>query len=164
MKKHSILSCARLAVLLLCLIAAITGCGRKGAPVPDYSLDAFSFASLSAEASADGSIDFYAKLSGAVQNMEYFVLEMQPVDGELCAGCPFLAQEQYRSDARDAWDGSDSSALRFHYRPLFPGSAYRWRLIGYNIYSGISAVVSPMQTVLAGGGPAGPLSLPEMGE
>lgn len=146
-----------------CLLLALAGCGRKGAPIPDYSVDEFAFGELSAEAAADGAVTFQGAITGASQNVEYMVLEMQAVDGELCEGCPFLAQDQYRIDARDAWENNSGSAFSFVYRPVFPGTIYRWRLIGHNLYSGLPDVTSPMQTVFMQGA-SGALSVPGRGE
>ena len=144
---------------LLVGLLALAGCGRKGDPVPDYSRDAFSFTDLAAEAAADGVITFSGNVSGAAQNMEYMVLEMQAVDGELCEGCPFLAQEQQRIDARDAWESETGSSFSFVHRPVFPGCAWRWRLVGHNLYSGLADVTSPMQTVFMDS-----VSMPAAGE
>ena len=162
MKRCSAFSGACFAILLIATLTLV-GCGRKGDPVPDFSRDEFSFTSLSAEAAADGSVRFQGSVAGASQNLEYMVLEMQAVDGELCEGCPFLAQDQYRVDSRDAWESENGSSFSFVYRPVFPGGAYRWRLIGHNLYSGLPDVVSPMQTVFMDGS-SGALSMPEFGE
>ena len=164
MKPCAVFSGAGVTALCLCLMLMLAGCGRKGDPVPDYSIDEFSFASLNAEAAADGAITFQGSVEGASQNLEYLVLEMQAVDGELCEGCPFLAQEQHRVDSRDAWENETGSAFSFVYRPVFPGSAYRWRLIGHNIYSGPPDVVSDMQTVFMEGSSYGAISMPGVGE
>lgn len=147
MERSSVLWKLFMPAALLCLALALAGCGRKGAPVPDYSRDAFSFTDLAAEAAADGVITFSGSVSGAAQNMEYMVLEIQAVDGELCEGCPFLAQEQQRIDSRDAWESESGSSFSFVYRPVFSGYAWRWRLVGHNLYSGLADVISPMQTV-----------------
>lgn len=163
MKRCSAFSSVYLVTLLICAMMTFTGCGRKGDPVPDFSRDEFSFATLSSEAAADGTITFQGTVSGASQNLEYMVLEMQAVDGELCEGCPFLAQEQHRVDSRDAWESENGSAFSFVYRPVFPGNVYRWRLIGHNLYSGLPDVVSPMQTVFMDG-VSGALSMPGIGE
>ena len=149
-----------MAALLICLMLVLVGCGRKGDPVPDYSLDEFAFGALSAEAAADGTVTFQGTVTGASQNLEFMVLEMQAVDGELCEGCPFLAQDQHRVDARDAWENETGSSFSFVYRPVFPGRVYRWRLTGHNLYSGLPDVVSPMQTVFMDGS----LSMPALGE
>ena len=156
----------RLVVFLafsFCVFVLFGGCGRKGAPIPDYSVDEFAFGALRAEAAADGSITFQGTVTGASQNMEYMVLEMQAVDGELCEGCPFLAQDQYRVDSRDAWESENGSSFSFVYRPAFKGEIYRWRIIGRNVYAGLPEVASPMQTVFMDG-VSGALSVAVPGE
>lgn len=135
------------ALLLILGIAVLCGCGRKDDPVPDFSRDSFAFHELSAMLAADGSVTFSGDLTGAFQNMEYMVLEMQPVDGEFCAGCPFLPQDKYRVDSRDAWESENGSRFSFVYRPIFSAELYRWRIIGHNTYSGVPAVTSFVQVV-----------------
>ena len=137
----------RIAVLLVLAVALLAGCGVKGAPKPDYSRDAFGFSELAAILEADGVVTVSGKLTGAFQNAEYLVLQMQPVDGELCAGCPFLPQDQFRIDARDIWEDGDGTTFSIVYSPLFRAGMYRWRVVGYNAYAGIGAVVSEVQSV-----------------
>lgn len=132
-------------VAMLICAALLAGCGRKGAPIPDFSKDEFGFAALEAEVAFDGAVTFQGHVTGEAQNLEYMVLEMQPVDGELCEGCPFLAQEQYRIDSRDAWESENGNAFRFAYRPVFSAAVYRWRIRGHNLYSGLPEVTSPIQ-------------------
>lgn len=162
MERSSVFWKLTAALALLCVALMLGGCGRKGDPVPDHSRDAFAFADLRAVAAADGVVTFSGSVTGASQNLEYMVLEMEAVDGELCEGCPFLAQEQQRVDSRDAWESDSGSAFSFVYRPVFPGRAYRWRLVGHNLYSGLSDVTSPMQTVFMD--PLAPVSMPVDGE
>lgn len=143
-------ACLRKTVFSLVLILSamiLAGCGVKGAPQPDYSRDIFGFTGLTAYLSADGVVTVSGDVTGAFQNVEYLVLEMQPVDGELCAGCPFVPQDQYRIDARDAWESENGSGFSVVYRPIFSAGLYRWRIVGHNIYAGINASVSPVQTV-----------------
>lgn len=132
-------------VLMLCSAVVISACGRKADPVPDFSRDSFVFESLQAEMAVDGTVTFSGDVSGAFQNMEYMVLEMQPVDGELCKGCPFLPQDQHRVDSRDAWESENGSRFSFVYRPVFPAELYRWRIVGHNTYSGVPESVSRIE-------------------
>ena len=137
------------AALLICA-ALLSGCGRKGDPIPDFSKDEFGFAALASEISLDGAVTFQGRVTGEEQNMEYMVLEIQPVDGELCEGCPFLAQEQYRIDSREAWESENGNSFRFAYRPVYPADIYRWRIRGHNLYSGLPEVTSPIQVTNRG--------------
>ncbi|MBQ8172611.1 MAG: hypothetical protein IJ034_01545, partial [Mailhella sp.] len=82
-----------LAVLAVFLFGALAGCGLKGDPRPDFDRDSFSFGEISAVLAADGTVTVRGSLTGAFQNMHFLVLEMQPVDGELCKGCPFVPQD-----------------------------------------------------------------------
>ena len=93
MKKGSLFVYAGRLVLLLVLVGcfALSGCGLKGDPIPDSSSEAFGFEELSAEMTVDGVLTFQGQISGASRNLDYLILEIQPVDDELCLGCPFLA-------------------------------------------------------------------------
>ncbi len=119
----------------------ISGCGKKGDPVPDLSADVFSFADCEAGLYG-GSLNIAASVQGSFQNVEYIVLELQPEDGELCAGCPFLAQESARFEASVLWQGKDPSRIQLSYRPLTPAPSYRARLVGYNTKRGFPEVKS----------------------
>ena len=75
---------------LLCLsVAFVAGCGVKGAPKPDYSRDSFGIAALSSSVEVTGVVSVRGTLTGSFQNVDHLILQIQPVDGELCAGCPF---------------------------------------------------------------------------
>ena len=146
MMKASIRKTSAVVLLMLC-VAVFAGCGVKGAPRPDHSRDLFGFSSLSAVLEGDGVVIIDGKLTGAFQNADYLILQMQPVDGELCAGCPFLPQDQFRIDTRDIWEDGDGSTFSVIYSPLFRADMYRWRMVGYNVYAGVAPVVSDVQTV-----------------
>ena len=149
MKKGSLFACAVHLAFLLVLVScfAVLGCGRKGSPIPDSSREAFGFEELSAEITVDGILTFQGQISGASRNLDYLILEIQPVDDELCLGCPFLAQEQQRFDAKDIWADLSGKNFSFVFAPAYPAGAYRWRLMGRNIFAGISETVSEIQVV-----------------
>ncbi len=131
-----------LAVCLLCI-----NCGLKGNPIPDHSREAFAFGELVAEMSAGSVLTIHGQLTGASQNLDYFVLEIQPVEDELCLGCPFLAQEQQRFDSREILSNDSEKAFNFVYTPLSPAVAYRWRLLARNVYAGVPDILSEIQVV-----------------
>lgn len=132
-------------VFVTCLVMA--GCGLKGDPIPDNAQDEFAFGELSAEMAMDGVLTFNGKMTGASQNLEYLVLEIQPVDGELCLGCPFLAQEQQRFDSRDIWSDPSGGSFSFVFTPVYPAETYRWRLLARNVYAGLPEIVSEVKVV-----------------
>ncbi len=128
-------------VLLSAFVLVTSGCGKKGDPVPDVSADVFSFAGCEARLYG-GALEIGADVRGAFQNVEYIVLELQPEDGEMCAGCPFLAQESTRFEAPVLWQDKNSSRIQLSYRPLTPAQSYRARLVGHNSKSGFPEVRS----------------------
>ena len=133
---------------LLCLTATLfAGCGVKGDPRPDYSRDGFGISSLASSVEAGGLVvSVSGKLTGAFQNADHLILQLQPVDGELCAGCPFLPQEQFLIESEDIWRDGDGTTFEAVVRPVFNVEMYRWRVIGHNTYAGIPAVVSNVQS------------------
>ena len=145
--KRSMFRTLSSAVLALLVFATLSACGLKGAPHPDFSRDAFGFGQLSAVLAVDGAVTVSGELTGQFQNADYFVLQMQPVEGELCTGCPFVPQDQYRFDASDAWESENGSKFSVVYLPIFPAQLYRWRIVGHNVYSGIPTVVSDIAVV-----------------
>ena len=132
---------------LLCLSAAlVAACGVKGDPKPDYSRDNFGIAALASSVEATGVISVSGTLTGAFQNVDHLILQIQPVDGELCTGCPFLPQEQFLIESEDIWRDGDGSTFDAVVRPVFGAEMYRWRIVGQNTYAGIPPVVSEVQS------------------
>ena len=133
---------------LLCLsVGLFAGCGLKGDPRPDYSGDMFGFSRLSASIEAAGVLSVNGTLTGSFENVDYLVLEMQPVDGEFCAGCPFVPQEKLLIESKEIWQDGNGSTFDVTYLPMFKADMYRWRIVGHNVYAGIPALSSEVQTV-----------------
>ena len=132
---------ALLAAMLCAAALLFSGCGKKGDPVPDLSADIFSFAGEEARLYG-GALEIGADVKGAYANVEYVVLELQPEDGEMCAGCPFLAQESARFEASALWPDKNASRVQLTYRPLSQAQSYRVRLVGHNAKSGFPEVKS----------------------
>ena len=82
-----------------------------------------------------------------ITGVEYAVLELEPVDGELCSGCPFTAVEQKRFEAGELRDESAAERISLSYRPARLAESYRWRLVGHNTISGLPDVDSDVATV-----------------
>ena len=137
---------------LLCLSAAcVAACGVKGDPKPDYSHDNFGLASLASSVEFGGVLSVSGKLTGSYQNVDHLILQLQPVDGELCSGCPFLPQEQFLIESEDIWRDGDGTTFDAVVRPVFTAETYRWRIVGQNTYAGIPLVVSDVQSAGAEG-------------
>lgn len=132
---------------LLCLSAAlVAACGVKGAPKPDYSHDSFGIAALASSVEVGGVLSVSGKLTDSFQNVDHLILQIQPVDGELCTGCPFLPQEQFLIESEDIWRDGDGTTFDAVVRPVFHAEMYRWRIVGQNTYAGIPPVVSEVQS------------------
>ncbi len=134
-------------VVLLAAMAFLFGCGRRGDPVPDNDRETFAFADLSAEMPVEGMLMITGSLTGASHNMEYLVLQLQGVDGELCLGCPFLVQEEQRFLARDIATDAEGRNFSFMYASGYPAAMYRWRLMGTSVYAGFPRVASAIMVV-----------------
>ena len=131
---------------LLCLSTAfVAGCGVKGSPNPDYAHDSFGIAALASSVEVGGVLSVSGKLTDSFQNVDHLILQVQPVDGELCTGCPFLPQEQFLIESEDIWRDGDGTTFDAVVRPVFTADAYRWRIVGENTYAGIPPVVSEVQ-------------------
>ena len=130
-----------LAVLACSLACCFVGCGKKGDPIPDRSIDAFSFTDVKCEV-VGGALVVRGAIKGAAANLDSILLEVQPVTDELCEGCPFLAVDQKRIEAGNAVVGDDLRKFDVSFRPSVMTEVYRWRLTGENAHPG----VPPFQT------------------
>lgn len=139
----------RMALVLLVLLLVMAGCGKKGAPMPDYSRQLFSWRNVFATLSDEGCVSVSGSVGGEAQNLAFMVLELEPLDAS-CAGCPFVPQETYRVNSADAWESPDGQTFRFAYCPATRSESYRWRLVGRNVFSSLPAVPTPVRTVGAG--------------
>ena len=150
-----------LCIFLMAALAA--GCGKKGDPLPDVAEDVFTFSACTATLRGGG-LNVECRLAGAVRNLEYAVLELEPVDGELCSGCPFTAVEQKRFEAGELRDESEADRISLSYRPARVTDAYRWRLVGHSTVSGLPDVESEVTTVENGAGSHAGIPAHDFGE
>lgn len=132
--------------LILLLACVVTGCGKKGLPLPDYSRQLFSWRNVFAALSQNGCLSVSGSVGGEAQNLAFMVLELEPLDAA-CVGCPFVPQEIYRIDSTDAWESPDGQTFRFAYCPASRDTGYRWRLVGRNVFSSLPPVSTPVRTV-----------------
>ena len=164
MKGYLCANALKTRVLCLFLLAALSaGCGKKGAPLPDTEADAFAFSACSATLRGGG-LNVECRLEGAARNLEYAVLELDPVDVELCPGCPFAAVEQKRFEARELRDGGAADRISLSYRPARMAGAYRWRLVGHSTISGLPDTETEVSTVQSGAGSHAGMPAHDFGE
>ncbi len=133
---------ALLISLLVLLLAAGPGCGRKNWPEPGAEQERFSFAAPTGNL-VNGCLEVRARVQGKSENLSRLVLELaRSGEGGDCPGCPFHAQERIEVplDAPNLKLGKRSLLLT--QCGLDPGAAYRWRLAGSNSYPGIAPVTT----------------------
>jgi hypothetical protein len=140
---------AVLAVLFcLALPFALAACGKKGDPLPDASLQSFSWRNVFATVTESGCVNVAGSASGAIRNVQTMRLELQPYDAA-CEGCPFVPWEVFSIRAVEAWETPGGDTFRFAYCPGNAGEAYRWRLAGHNSVPGYPVVLTPVRTARA---------------
>lgn len=134
----------RIFLPLVLLCAALAACGKSGLPNPGDPTKAFNWQTY--EAKTIGScLAFSGKLEGAYSNLDAVRLELAPInDDSDCPGCPFVAKETVTFSPKEAGLERNSGAYSFSYCPS-KAQAFRWRLVGINIYSSLPYAVTPVQ-------------------
>ncbi len=139
-----------LCCLTLAMGIALAGCGKMGDPKPVKSQDTFEFAAFSASG-ANNCLVLQGAVSGNIANVEAIGLDLAPVTGpEDCPGCPFNPREYAEFSPTDAQLDAQSGRFAFSYCPGgISAPAYRWRLVGKNVYHGLPYVLTnPRMTVM----------------
>jgi hypothetical protein len=132
------------ALLFLFCLLALPSCGKKGPPEPRDSSRTFHWAELTADMTGP-CLTFSGALEGAHGNLDSIRMELSPVNGpEDCPGCPFVPRETALFSRADAGFDPQTGDISFAYCPV-PAMAYRWRLIGVNMYSSLPHAVSPVE-------------------
>jgi hypothetical protein len=130
--------------LLLCCLLAPTACGKKDPPEPRDSSKTFRWTAVNAEITGP-CLGFSGALEGAHGNLNSVRLELAAVNGpEDCPGCPFVPREITQFSPSEAGFDPAGGEVAFAYCPA-PAMAYRWRLIGINIYTSLPHAVSPVK-------------------
>jgi len=139
--------CSGLLVALLAASPMIAGCGKKGWPQPRDTSDSFSWVRANATP-ASGCIRVEAELNGNLRNIEYIALELQTAgSAEDCPTCPFNPNERVEYHPEDLGITSQQGAFSTLYCPTRKSDAYRWRLVGVNVYGTLEHATSTVRGV-----------------
>ncbi|MDL2306479.1 hypothetical protein LJC48_00415 [Desulfovibrio sp. OttesenSCG-928-C06] len=137
-----------LAMLALCLVIPVSGCGKAGAPKPRKSSRSFVWQQVDI-VPAGKCLEVNAVMSGVYTNLNSVLLEIDGVSGpEDCPGCPFQPSETYKSDKLSEIFNPSTGTLKFSYCPREQADAYRARLIGTNIYDTTRHAVSTERMIV----------------
>ena len=133
-------------LLLLILLAAIQGCGKKGLPVPNDNRNLFTWTGSSMMILPNSCLTVSATLSGNIANLTDVVLELQPLlPDNTCAGCPFTPTERAEF-AESAVRGHPAvNTVRLTYCPQAQTPSYHWRLVGINVHKRFPYALTPVQ-------------------
>ncbi len=133
-----------LAALALSLLA---GCGKRGWPQPKNKDGAFKWQRAMAQPEG-GCLRIDAALEGNLRNVDYIALELQTAgDADDCPTCPFAPNERAEFAPEQLGISATNGAFRLLHCPARPSSAYRWRLIGVNVRTGLEHAVSSVRGV-----------------
>jgi hypothetical protein len=92
MRRRSIFFRGILAAILLVLLLAVMGCGKKGDPVPSRLILPPAMADLTAESTGEG-IELAWSAPGSTGGIDHFRIFRSEADaGQACPGCP----QEYR--------------------------------------------------------------------
>lgn len=137
----------KLAVLFLCALFLVNGCGKKGNPTPDDERDKFTWAESGIQVSLNGCLSVTGILQGNSAKLTDVVFELQPIqDGDDCAGCPFTPSERAEFAESQLRGHPEVNTIKLNYCPREQAPVYRWRLVGVNIHRRFPYEVTPVQT------------------
>ena len=150
-----------LIVCLLCLGLVLSSCGKKGNPTPQDYKNQFAWEHEDARFIGNGCLAITALMTGAVQNVDSFQLELEPlapqVDPDLppelaavsdtCEGCPFTPHETSELVPYERVSGDSGTRYTFTYCPTVKASAYRWRLVARNVFTAFPFALTQIKSV-----------------
>lgn len=94
-------------------------------------------------------VSIVADMSGAAQNVESFVLELEPKSDSVCVDCPFNPYEVATLTPNETVEREKSTRFLFTYCPQNKADSYRWRLVARNVFNAFPYVISPIRTLKA---------------
>lgn len=136
-------------IVLVCAGLLFTGCGKKGPPQPQDEKKRFAWESAEAVFTASGCLHITAVLTGAVENVEQFRLELEPEGTDICRECPFTPRETTELTPQQAVSGKKGTRYVFSYCPGTQADSYRWRLVGMNVFTAFAHALTPVKVVEA---------------
>lgn len=145
----------RLSVLALALaLVFVPACGKKGNPIPQDAKNLFQWkgskatrATVMQNGEPKNCITILADMTGAVRNVESFLLELEPQTGDICLDCPFTPSEAQAVSPTSTQTAQDITRYSFSYCPTTQASAYRLRLVAINVFAAFPYEMTKVQTV-----------------
>lgn len=150
-----------LVACLLCLGLVLPACGKKGDPTPQDQKNRFAWKNEDARFTGNGCLVITALMTGAVHNVDSFLLELEPlspqVDPDLppelaaasdtCEGCPFTPHETGELSPQNQVSGDSGTRYTFTYCPKVKAPAYRWRLVAKNVFTAFPFEMTRIRSV-----------------
>ncbi|MEG2140382.1 MAG: hypothetical protein RRY20_06305 [Bilophila sp.] len=147
--------------LALFLLLSVTGCGKKGDPMPQDQKNIFTWESANASLTANGCLAIAALMRGASQNVDGFTIELEPLSArpdstlpaelqtaqDTCEGCPFTPREHAEITPQQAAQADKGTRYTFTYCPQTKAAAYRWRLVARNVFMSFPFALTPVKAV-----------------
>jgi hypothetical protein len=128
------------AVLLLCILLGLCGCGRKEWPSPQAQEDRFTWGEINGQR-LGGCLAIEAELKGAYWNLAALELEIEN-RSEPCPGCPFQPTSAVSLPMHSSNVNQDQEQLQISFCDIPRSGFTRWRLKGINRYRQIQDLTS----------------------
>jgi len=126
--------------LACCALALVAGCGKKAWPEPDAEEETFAFSTASAQM-RDTCLVIQTRISGNWKNLDRIFVELAQ---DNCEKCPFRPRERREFPLNSPFVVQQEHLLVVNVCGLDKNAAYRWRLVGKNVFSSLREVASPV--------------------
>lgn len=141
--------------LLLCLLALpLSACGKQGPPIPQDAKNMFAWKAAKATRTTviqngepASCLTILADMTGAVNNVEVFLIELEPQTGEICRECPFTPGEAQQIKPIAAQEYQKTVRYTFSYCPVITADAYRLRIVARNVFTAFPYEMTKILTV-----------------